>query len=186
MIIVVGALLVAVVTPFVGGHVGNLGRVRIRGAWLVALALGVQIAVISVFDLPDWLSRALHLSTYAVLAAFVVANRHIPWMWLIGLGLLLNAVVITANGGVMPASAAALRAAGKELQDGFNNSDVVDDARLRWLGDVFHTPPWMPFANVFSIGDVLLMAGLALVVYAVTRADPVAPSAFLRPAGPAD
>ena len=182
MIIVVGALLVAVVMPFVGGHVGNLGRVRLRGAWLVALALLVQVAVISVFDLPDWLSRTFHLSTYVILAVFVVANRHIPWMWVIGIGLLANAVVITANGGVMPASASALRAAGKELNDGFNNSDVVDDARLRWLGDVFHTPRSMPFANVFSIGDVVLMVGLALVVFAVTRADPHAPSPFLHPA----
>ncbi len=40
-------------------------------------------------------------------------NRHIPWLWLLGLGGLSNLAAIGANGGVMPASAVALGAAGR-------------------------------------------------------------------------
>ncbi len=182
MLIVVAAVVIALVVPLVGGHFGNLGRVRLRGAWLVALALVVQIVIISlVTDAPEWLSRTLHLSTYGALAVFIVLNRRIPWMWVIGVGMLANLVVITANGGVMPASRRALAASGRELKEGFNNSTIVAHPRLRFLGDVFNTPRWLPFANVFSIGDVILMVGLVLVVFSVTRVEPGADVAFLRP-----
>jgi hypothetical protein len=182
VLIVVAAALIALVVPMAGGHFGNLGRVRLRGAWLVAAALLVQILIISVVDhAPDWLSRTFHLSTYVALGIFIVANRHIPWMWLIGLGALANFVVISANGGVMPASRRALAAAGKVLKDGFNNSTVVAHPHLSFLGDVMNTPRWLPFANVYSIGDLVLMVGLVLVVFAVTRTDPAADTPFLRP-----
>jgi hypothetical protein len=182
MLIVVAAALVAVVVPLAGGHFGNLGRVRLRGAWLVAAALAVQILIISVVDhAPDWLSRTFHLSTYVALGVFILANRHIPWMWLIGVGALANFVVISANGGVMPASRRALAAAGRQLKEGFNNSTVVAHPRLSFLGDVLNTPKRMPFANVYSIGDIILMVGLVCVVFTVTRADPAAEVAYLRP-----
>jgi hypothetical protein len=182
LLIVVAAALIAVVVPLAGGHFGNLGRVRLRGAWLVAGALAVQILIISVVDhAPDWLSRTFHLSTYVALGVFIVANRHIPWMWMIGLGALANFVVISANGGVMPASRRALAAAGRELKAGFNNSTVVSHPRLSFLGDVLNTPKWLPFANVYSVGDIILMVGLVLVVFTVTRTDPATEVAYLRP-----
>jgi hypothetical protein len=182
LLIVVAAALIALVVPLGGGHFGNLTRVRLRGAWLVALALVVQIVIISVIDgAPEWVSRTFHLSTYVALGIFILANRHIPWMWLIGLGALANFVVITANGGVMPASQRALTAAGRELRDGFNNSTIVAHPRLSFLGDVMNTPRSLPLANVFSIGDVLLMVGLVLVVFTVTRTDPSADVPYLRP-----
>ena len=182
MLIVVAAVLVALVVPLAGGHFGNLTRVRLRGAWLVAAALIVQIIIISIVDgAPEWLSRTIHLTTYVALGIFIVANRHIPWMWLIGLGALANFVVITANGGVMPASERALAAAGRELRPGFNNSTIVEHPRLSFLGDVMNTPKWLPFANVFSIGDLLLIVGLVLVVFTVTRTDPASDVPYLQP-----
>jgi hypothetical protein len=182
LLIVVAAVLVALMVPLAGGHFANLTRVTLRGAWLVAAALVVQIVIISIIDTaPDWLSRTIHLSTYLALGVFIVLNRHIPWMWLIGLGTLANVVVITANGGVMPASRRALAASGRELKEGFNNSTIVANPRLSFLGDVMNTPKWLPLANVFSIGDVLLIAGLVLVVFTVSRTDPASDVPYLRP-----
>jgi hypothetical protein len=82
-------------------------------------------------------------------------------MLLTALGAALNLLAITANGGVMPASPAALARAGLADDPGFQNSTVLADPRLAFLGDVFAVPASWPLSNVFSIGDVLIAAGLA-------------------------
>jgi len=41
----------------------------------------------------------------------------------------------------------------------FVNSGVLPDPHLPWLGDVFWIPAGWPLANVFSIGDLLIMLG---------------------------
>lgn len=62
----------------------------------------------------------------------------------------------------MPASRTALIAAGKPVAHaGFVNSAPVAHARLAFLGDIFSIPRSLPLANVFSVGDVLLLVGAA-------------------------
>jgi len=101
---------------------------------------------------------------------FIVANRHIPWLWLVGTGGLANLVAIGANGGVMPASSVALAAAGFLLRPGqFQNSTHVAGAHLQFLGDDFSIPRSWPLANVFSVGDVVLVVGVALLLHAVCK-----------------
>ena len=51
----------------------------------------------------------------------------------------------------------------------FANSAYVANARLWFLGDVFAVPASWPFANVFSIGDVLIAVGAAWAIVASTR-----------------
>ena len=93
---------------------------------------------------------------------FLLANRRVPGMALVGLGAALNLLAIVANGGVMPASAEALAAAGLPAGGpGFQNSGVVADPRLAFLGDIFAIPASWPLSNVFSVGDVCIGAGLA-------------------------
>ena len=88
------------------------------------------------------------------------ANLRTPGMPLIALGGLSNALAIVANSGVMPASEGALRLAGMTADpEAFTNSGLVRDAHLAFLGDVFAVPAWVPAANVFSVGDLLLVAG---------------------------
>ena len=63
----------------------------------------------------------------------------------------------------------------------FANSAVVADARLQFLGDVFATPTWLPLHNVFSIGDMILIVGVAVLVH-VACGSRLVPRRFLRPA----
>jgi hypothetical protein len=80
-------------------------------------------------------------------------------MPVLALGAALNILAIVSNGGVMPASASALRIAGIEVTDGFANSAAVTHPHLLWLGDVIPVPgPW-PIGNVLSVGDLLIFAG---------------------------
>jgi hypothetical protein len=81
-------------------------------------------------------------------------------------GVLCNALAIAANGGYMPARRAALAAAGVLYTgDSAANSHLIDGGtRFPFLGDVFAVPKGVPFANVFSVGDLFIAAGLALLI----------------------
>jgi hypothetical protein len=93
---------------------------------------------------------------------FLAANWRLPGLPLAALGAALNLLAIVANGGVMPASPSALAAAGLPVdQPGFQNSAALADPRLAFLGDVFAVPASWPLSNVFSVGDLLIGAGLA-------------------------
>ncbi len=155
--------------PLAGGRLGALAQVTFRAPGLLLGALGVQILITSVVAGGDTrLHDLLHLATYAVAAAWVVLNRHVPGMLLLGLGGALNLCAIAANGGVMPADPAALRSAGVVVEPGeFNNSAAVADPRLSWLGDVFATPSWFPGANVFSVGDVVIVLAALWAVHRI-------------------
>ena len=166
--IVAIALLTAV--PVCRGHYRNLAQLRLRGAWLVAAALGIQIAIISVFDIQsDIVSRMLHTSTYLMIGICIVLNRNIRWIWVIGLGWASNFIVIVANRGVMPIVVSTSDPIDQSAS-AFENSAPSTNAVLSFLGDTIATPNNMPMANVFSIGDLLLVAGFALVVLTSSRA----------------
>ena len=81
-------------------------------------------------------------------------------MPLVALGAALNLLVISVNGGVMPASPSALAGAGLPVNEpGFQNSTALAEPRLAFLGDLFSLPASWPLSNVFSVGDVLIARG---------------------------
>jgi len=155
--------------PLVGGRLSGLAQLEFRHAWLAVAALGVQVLIISV--LPGGggdHSEEIHLGTYALLGAFLVVNRHIPGLLVIAAGGALNFAAIVSNGGVMPADPDALAAAGiPQDPTEFANSAAADGAPLGFLGDVFHTPDWLPIHNVFSVGDVVIVLGAFLLLHRV-------------------
>ena len=109
-----------------------------------------------------------HLVSYGFVVVFLAANTRRPGLWVVAAGTALNVGAIAANGGVMPASKGALEAAGMLDADGrFANSALVAHPRLEFLGDVFAWPAPLPLANVFSVGDVLIVVGAAIVVHRV-------------------
>ncbi len=160
--LVIAACVVALLSPLLRGRsLAPLARVDLRGIWLVWMALVVQI-VVTAAAVPEGPAAVLHLGTYLLAAAFVVLNWRIPGVPIVAVGGLLNGVTIALNGGTLPASASALRRAGFDPdEEGFVNSGVVDAPVLPWLGDVFAWPEPLPFANVFSVGDIVVVLGVA-------------------------
>ena len=159
MFLVAWVALSALAVPLAGGRLGALVELHLRRVWAIYAALG--LAVLGV-GLPDGLRSLLLVAAYPVGAVFLLANRRVPGMALVALGAALNLLAITANGGVMPASAEALAAAGlPSAEPGFENSAALADPRLAFLGDVFAIPASWPLSNVFSVGDVCIGAGLA-------------------------
>ena len=168
------AIPVGIVAGFLlGGRLDRLGELRLRWAWLAVAGLVAQLLLFTdpiATSVGDLGPPIYVLSTAAVLVA-VVRNWRIPGMWLVALGAASNLLAIVANGGIMPASPEAVSALEPLGGEGFSNSVVVADPVLRPLTDIFALPPWLPFANVFSIGDVLLGVGIAVVIASAMRHD---------------
>jgi hypothetical protein len=151
-----------------GGRLGNVAGAHFRLAWLVVGALALQLIAFSAIGshLGSAWVIALHLASYGALLAFAGINVRSAGVAVASVGVLCNALVIAANGGYMPARRAALVAAGVLYNgDSAANSHLIDGGtRFAFLGDVFWVPKGVPMANVFSVGDVLIAAGLALLV----------------------
>lgn len=154
----------------VGGRIGALTDLRLRWAWLAVAGFLVQVALFSdpLGSLAGDAGPAIYVvSNMAVLAA-VLRNVALPGIALVAAGAACNLVAILANGGVMPADPAALAAAGID-PSGLTNSVATAHPALRPLTDVFAMPTWLPFGNVFSVGDVLIGAGVAATIALAMR-----------------
>jgi hypothetical protein len=180
---VVIGLVIGLVT---GGRPARLGQLRFRWAPAIIVGLLIQVAIFST-PLGDALGVAAPWvyagSTLLVLVA-VARNLAIPGLSIVVLGGASNLLAIVANGGYMPVSADALRAMGRAEQAGYSNSRLFADVRLAPLTDVFAMPTWMPAANVFSVGDVLIGVGVAIAIVLVMhgRGVPDAEASATAPA----
>jgi len=85
---------------------------------------------------------------------------------LIAVGAGLNLLAISANSGYMPSSPEAwqtLNGVAALPTAQYTNSALAGTATVfPYLGDIMVLPRPLPFANVFSIGDVLIGLGAAL------------------------
>jgi hypothetical protein len=135
---------------------------------LIVLGMAVQLLLFS-SPLGNVLGEAAQvayvISDLAVLTA-VAANIAIPGLVIVLAGGASNLLAIVANGGFMPASPDALAVVGRLPQSAFSNSVSSGAANLAPLTDLFAMPPWVPLANVFSVGDILIGVGVAVAVVA--------------------
>jgi len=148
-----------------GGRLSELAGVRIR-FW--PLALGGLVFQLSLFSPPVasavgiW-GPVLYVGSTLVVLLALLANLGQPGFRLILYGSTLNLVAILLNGGQMPATAEAIAALNGLAQlpaEAFSNSALAGPTtHFAILGDVFVLPRPIPFANVFSIGDVLIGIG---------------------------
>ncbi len=153
-----------------GGRLGRLADLRIRWLPLALLGLGGQVVLFSDLgaSLVEDLVSILYVGSTALVLVVVLVNVRIPGLALVAVGAGLNLAAILANGGAMPADPDALAALGRPAEDAAN-SIVVADPALWFLTDVFAMPSWLPLANVFSVGDVLIGVGIAVAIVAGMR-----------------
>lgn len=176
--LIAALVVIAVLTvPLSHGTWSNLAAFRPKASWLLWLALAIQVVQFSFVDLGR-IDEVVHVGTYLLAAAFLAVNWRVKGVWLVALGGFSNGLTIALNGGTLPARAAALREAGLRVKrTDFVNSGVKPDAHLHWLGDMFAVPKGVPLANVFSVGDVILVVGAFVVVHSLARRTPPAPKA---------
>ncbi len=160
-----------VLGTLVGGTIEGLSAVRFRWAPLAIAALLVQVVLFTPLgdQLAGGLGPSIYLISTAAVFVAVLRNLRLPGMSIVGLGALGNLAAIAANGGAMPADAGALASAGLDGPGAHTNSVVVAAPALRPLTDIYAVPAWIPLANVFSVGDVLIGLGIVVVMVAAMR-----------------
>src|ERR687890_2688845 len=168
MILGIAYLLCLLSVPLARGRLSALADVQLRRSWLAGAAIAIQIGIVSLFpgDLGP-LGEPLHILSYLLLGAFAWFNRRITGLPVVALGGLSNFICITVNGGVMPADPDALKAIGRTpASDEFINSTALEHPKLAFLGDIIPTPASWPVTNVYSVGDLLILAGAFVLLHA--------------------
>jgi hypothetical protein len=173
----IGIIALAVVAGLLaGGSITRFAQLRLR--WWLLAPIGFALQGV---PLPngrfggDLVIRVLVFgASYALVLAFALKNRRYAGVPLIVVGLLLNGLVVTANGG-MPVSRSALVASGQgsvlhlllEDQGAKHHLLVPGEDVLTPLGDVIPLRP--PVGQVASVGDAFVYAGLVWLIIAVMR-----------------
>jgi Family of unknown function (DUF5317) len=153
--------------PLAGGHLSELASIKFQRTWTVLVGLAIQIVIISVIPAADPVLLAVaHVISYVFIGAFVYSNRSQPGLWLVGAGWGSNLLVIAANGGIMPTAASAVASSARKVAaNEFVNSRALAHPKLQFLGDIFAIPRSWPLHNVFSIGDILIVAGVFVLLH---------------------
>jgi hypothetical protein len=168
-----------------GGRPSRLLDVELRHSWAVVAAFALQLVLFPpiALGLPTPVVEALHVTSYALLVLFGIANVRNLALLPLFVGMSLNALAIAANGGRMPASEDAWAAAGLGV-DGRSNVQL-GDKHLSFLGDVFALPRSFPLTNIFSVGDLLIGVGIVTLIVAASTAEGSAralvPGRLIRP-----
>lgn len=140
--------------------------------WLVFYQPGL------IADLPDFLAKVVLVGSQAMLLLFAWFNRRLVGLQIMGLGLALNLLVITANGGWMPISPMTVETiypqapaeswqVGQRLGSGKDIVLYPQDMRLGFLSDCFVLPKWTGIPLAFSLGDVVLAAGVSWLLWSL-------------------
>jgi hypothetical protein len=172
-----GAIVLAVVVGLLaGGSLRRFSELRLR--WWLLAPIGLALQGVPLPDGrhgSDLVIRMVVFGTsYVLVLAFAIRNRRIAGVPLVIVGLLLNGLVVTANGG-MPVSRSALVESGQadvlhlllEDEGAKHHLLVPGEDVLAPLGDVIAVPP--PIAQVVSVGDVFVYAGVFWMIIAIMR-----------------
>lgn len=151
-----------------------------ESTWLVvAIALfALQQIAIRTFALngaSGIARRAIFLSTTAILMLIALRYRRYFGAWLIAAGIGLNLIPMIVHGGLMPVSYEVVHKSGAfpEITPAdvghqlSNGKDIVlnsKDISLPWLADRYIVTLPGYGTNIYSLGDFVLFAGIALVI----------------------
>ncbi len=155
------AVFLGVVTGWVsGGRVRGIANIRVTHPLVVGILFVAQAIArsryfesgVGTWGLPIW---AL-ISTVFAISVARSGNRGLQ---LVGVGVLLNLLVVLANGGMpVDASAATLGALDSDFYHAASSA-----THLLWLGDVLRLP-LLGGDLLLSAGDVLLLLGVEVAI----------------------
>ncbi len=176
------ALAIVVVTR---GSFERLGRLRLAWLWLLYLALAIQIALEFVpfpEDRIEDLGFGILMASYVLIMAFVLRNRRVQGLAIVGVGIFLNIVVIALNQG-MPTMDVPEQRGSREVVVPINwtvkHRPESPDDLLPFLGDHLAFP--INRTQPFSIGDVVIALGIVDICFEASR-RPRRRGVYLKPA----
>ncbi len=165
-----------IVAIFRKGKIRNIENMHIKGWYLFLIAGLIQGAVSwlkgkNLILGPEFFDKYffyIHLITYLLMITGIILNIKMRFMKFLLIGLVLNFIVIFANGGKMPVSfknAPGYEHYTDEMPDkafDIKHTLVSEDTKFVYLADVIVLPRPYPLARIISIGDIFLMLGVYL------------------------
>jgi len=147
---------------------------ELRGVWLVLAAVLPQLLIFQIPLTAGWFSdtwaSGVLIASQLVLLVFIWLNRGKTGLIILGIGLVLNLLVISLNHGLMPMSPETVSALnpkvpsstwqiGSRLGGSKNILLPVENTRLAWLSDCILVPEWFPRSGAVSLGDLFIVLG---------------------------
>jgi len=161
---------------------GNRYRpAHLSHSWLVIAAFLPQVLAfyfpLTRAAIPAWLASLCLVSSQIGLLVFVWLNRKLPGLWIFGIGLAANLLVIVANGGLVPLAPATVAGVYPDLNPdegsvgsrlGWSKNIVLpgSDTKFSFLSDCIRLPVWLPWQYAISPGDVLIAIGIFWLLWA--------------------
>lgn len=155
------------------GKFMNLEEVDIRGWYLfiISALLQASLSILKKLDISilnitfnDYFIY-VYVFSYILIMICVGLNIKSLYMKIFLIGIILNFIVIFANGGQMPVSLDGIR--GIHIEANLPKSEfdikhkaVDENTKLVYLSDIILIPPPYILPKILSIGDIFLIAGL--------------------------
>ena len=180
-------LLVAVAAGLLSGLLrAQLGKRKyspfpLRLTWVVLGAFAAQWVIFTLpvtrSFLPETVIRWIFVLSQFALLLFGWANRKYPGFWLLTVGLFLNFLVISLNGGLMPITPETVQWLRPDAAEGSwqigerlgYGKDIVlprGETILWFLSDQFRSFTRLSYRVAFSPGDVLIALGAFWLMWA--------------------
>jgi len=169
-------MLISLIIGFLrGGKLRELADLPFKKVGLVIAAFLIQYILVfggeRGFSLFSNFGIYLHIFSYILLLVAIWYSRNIRGMKIIGVGALINFIVILFNGGRMPVSTDALTKAG--LTDTLPllkskayaiHTVLTQSSKLKLLCDVIVLPPPYPRPRVLNVGDIIMAIGVFILI----------------------
>jgi hypothetical protein len=167
------------------GKFANIEKLEFHKGYLILIAGGIQLVltILQKVD-PSWGRLLLddyfiyiHGLSYVLIGICILMNIQRKSMKLFVIGVLLNFLVISFNGGKMPVSITGIKGINSttiELPNrefDIKHIAVTPNTKLVYLADIILIPRPYPLPKILSIGDVFLMLGLFVFIQEVMVLD---------------
>ncbi len=182
MLYIVAVAIGIIAGKLAGGKIANLAELKLEKTWIIITAFLIQataqILGLNGFGFISRYSFVIQAIVFCLLFSGFWINRRYLGILFIGIGCLLNALVMMFNGGKMPVKESILISQGatpeiiEQVRLGLDgkHSLINDSTRLVFLSDIIETPPvldWM--MQIISLGDIIVVIGLCVLIFEVTK-----------------
>jgi len=174
MFIVYPIILAIIISFFLKRSEESSPKLKFKFSPLVIIALIIQIIIFNTWwvqHMDQAFTPGIYGISLVLIYIFILFNHKFKGLKTIAFGVAANGIAIFSNGGLMPTTPQALMAINPEYyskitsQGAYFNSRLVNETtNFSFLCDIFHTPTWLPLANVFSVGDVLIAVGAFILI----------------------
>lgn len=172
-------ILAVLIGLIAGGSLNSLFDINLKRLELLFLGALLQLFAFWSVKLEmgwasQWIIPLAHSLSYFVLMAFTWINRSSRGFIFITLGIALNAIVISLNGGLMPVDPSYVPEASRQLlQAGTGTHGILSEStRLKFLADIYYADIPMGGKQLFSLGDVFIDIGIGIYIVKQMRTSP--------------